>query len=175
MPPAPLSRICQIESGSLSDDGYIWVCSPVNIPVADETAGLVGVQVTCPKGVELSKGGLSQVSVGFPFFKGDNGNANSPRVDLEIWALSGGVGTRLVEVDLPPFAWNGSGRGLVCGVAGILAEGFEVRARVDPTTANPCEILTRVRMVVDRRSSGEAGAWAINGSVVVASVTYTTF
>lgn len=175
MPPAPLSRIVQIEAAALAgDEGFIWLCSPVSIPVADETAGLCGIQVACPKGVELSKGGLSRISVGFPYFKGDNGAANSPRVDLEVWALSGGVATRLAEVDLPPFPWNASGRGLVCGVSGILAEGFEVRARVEPNAADACEILTRVRLVVDR-AAGDPGVWVVNGGAAVGGVTFTGF
>lgn len=175
MPAAPLSRILQVEASAFTgDEGFIWVCSPVNIPVSNETAGLCGIQVACPKGVEFSKGGLARVSVGFPYFKGDNGQVLSPRVDLEVYALSGGVSTLLATFDLPPFAWAGSGRGLVCGVSGILAEGFEVRAAVDPSGPTACEILTRVRMVVDR-AAGDPGAWAVAGAVITGGVSFTGF
>lgn len=175
MPPAPLSRILQIEAASLvGDEGFAWVCSPVSIPIASETAGLCGIQVACPKGVEFSKSGLSRLSVGFSYFKGDNGQATSPRVDLEIYALSGGVGLLVASVDLPPFAWSGSGRGLVCGVSGVLAEGFEVRARVEPGIAGAVEIMTRVRLVVDR-GAGDPGVWVVNGGAAVGGVTFTGF
>lgn len=175
MPAAPLSRILQVEAAALvGDQGFAWVCSPVSIPIADETAGLCGIQVACPKGTEFARSGLSRVSVGFSLFKGDNGQSTSPRVDLEIYALSGGVATLLASVDLPPFAWSASGRGLVCGVTGILAEGFEVRGRVEPGSLNACEILTRVRLVVDR-AAGEPGVWVVNGGAALGGVTFTGF
>lgn len=175
MPAAPLSRILQVEASAFTgDEGFIWVCSPVSVPVGNETAGLCGIQVACPKGVEFSKGGLARLSVGFPFFKGDNGQSLSPRMDLEVYALSGGVSTLLATFDLPPFAWSSSGRGLVCGVSGVLAEGFEVRAAVDPSQPTACEILTRVRLVVDR-AAGDPGAWAVTGTAINAGVLFLGF
>lgn len=141
---------------------------PVTLPASPDGAP-VGVSVitsacrreaTAASAGAAWRAGLSRAALSCTHIEqSDRQVANPPtvpRIFLEVWSVTAEVASHVVSATWAPTIGWGAGQFLL-QVQGLLCEGFELRACVDPTTPLPTiarALRARMQWVVDREPGG---------------------
>lgn len=175
MASTPLARWVTISAsaeGALS--GWAVADGPLEIPVSLESSGLLGVRVSCPEGgAGPFRSGLSRCALYANNLRAGAGGSGAvtPPLILEAWAWSAGTATLIGTVTTLALPMRPEAPGLLLQASGVLAEGYEFRARIAPG-GGVFPVRGYFRAVVDRASDPPALIGPA-GSAIVPSVNHT--
>lgn len=178
---APQDRVHVLPSETAGDvHAYSWDAVPIPVPLSGDHEGAAAVTSFVPpgaKGPHCIRAGLSRCAVHIvrlsQFDTAAAVPSQPPQIEFSVWSLAGEVASQVVAGQWSPPTWVGAS-GLLIQLAGVLCEGFELRWRVDGTSAPPAvprQLRAHMRFVVDRVGGPFELLYGPNVANVVSSLT----
>lgn len=164
-PPSETHYLGEESSGDAF--AYTWDATPVVVPstpatVPDGVSAVLSLPRNLSKGPKCRRAGLSRASLYVVNVEQSDATVSVPSkppvVIFELWTVGGETASRVFGAKWSPPVWSGNGaRGFLLQVSGLLADGFEWRACVDPTSGAPSiprQLRFHLHWVVDREGGG---------------------